>query len=170
MAVVDVDLATFSLPSPFTLDPAEQQFFDQADMLSLDVLMAGNPDFDAFEFPTDVPQMEDGSSPDVYGLVPTGMSPCTTDDGASGCGRKRRPKQRVPDHIRMTAKYQERRRKNTMAAARNREMKRLQAMSCTSKLPSLDKKNGELRSECAALRSELAVLVSMVKQRAALLA
>lgn len=72
-------------------------------------------------------------------------------------GRKRRPKQAVPDE-KKDAKYWERRRKNTLAARRNREMKRRQQQELNSKLPALDEEKRTLEQEVVLLNSQLAEL------------
>lgn len=89
----------------------------------------------------------------------------------SECGnnskRKRRAKVPVPESVKATPAYQERRRKNNMAAARNREMKRQQARQEHSKLPALDARKMELQNECELLRAELATLKTRLVQRLA---
>ena len=48
--------------------------------------------------------------------------------------RKRRPKQQVSLAVRQTEKYQERRRKNSLAAKRNRELKKKEEMNKTKSM------------------------------------
>lgn len=91
----------------------------------------------------------------------------TTTGKSSGGARKRKPKQRVSEEERNTEKYRIRRAKNTAAAARNRAMKREQARMAMLQLPILDRRNADLRSEAAALRAELAQLVTLVHARVA---
>lgn len=83
--------------------------------------------------------------------------------------RKRRPKVPVPEDVKKTAAYQERRRKNNLAAARNREMKRQEARAEVDKLPALDARKLELQEECALLKSELATLKARLFHRLSLL-
>lgn len=91
------------------------------------------------------------------------MSSGTGDDAPNK--RKRRAKVPVPESVKATAAYQERRRKNNLAAARNREMKRQQARAEHNKLPALDARKLELQDECALLRAELATLKARLFQR-----
>jgi hypothetical protein len=79
---------------------------------------------------------------------------------SSSCGgpvRKRRKKVPVPDHLK-DEKYWERRRKNTAAARRNRELKRLQQAEKKDRLPALESRNRELVDELVLLEQELILL------------
>eukprot|EP00047_Mylnosiga_fluctuans_P001500 m.220620 g.220620 ORF g.220620 m.220620 type:complete len:217 (+) comp10418_c0_seq1:1794-2444(+) len=141
-----------------TADDDALAFFDAADEMTLGDLagavdLSAIPNLDDFnEF--SVPSMEDFESLDDLSCAGTG-----------GAVRRRRPKTRVPDDIRNTEKYKERRRKNNLAAARNRELKRMQQQDCVDRLPALNAHNTELRTECALLRAELLDLLTRVQTR-----
>jgi hypothetical protein len=89
--------------------------------------------------------------------------------GVAESKRKRRPKVAVAEEIKATLAYQERRRKNNLAAARNREMKRMEARAEIDRLPALDARKQELQDECALLRNELAALKTRLAQRLAVM-
>jgi len=141
-------LTSFALPPPATADAAFFEIADQQDLNFADL------DFDLICSPSQslvsVPDVDDCKTPT---------------EGAGGPIRRRRPKVPVPEDIKNTAKYQERRRKNNAAAARNREMKRNLAQETKSILPELSQQNIDLRAECVALRVEMEFLLAALRAR-----
>jgi len=153
--------------SPSLLSSAALEFFDNADSLNFEDFMKTSvgtvtdhqlPDAsDASCLPQFDFAVCDAPSP-----TPSNVSSLST---ANGGLRRRRPKVPVAEEVKRTDKYIQRRAKNNLAAARNREMKRQMAAQAGSMLPELTKKNVDLRNECGLLRSELADLLAQLRQR-----
>lgn len=153
------------LMSPSLLSPAALEFFDNADSLNLeDFMKTSVGTVTDHQLPDDascLPQF-DFAVCDAPSPTPSNVSSLST---ATGGLRRRRPKVPVAEDVKKTEKYIQRRAKNNLAAARNREMKRQMAAQAGSMLPELTKKNVDLRNECGLLRSELTDLLAQLRQR-----
>jgi len=104
------------------------------------------------------------SFPDSFGTTYDQTSPCSS-SATPGPIRRRRPKVPVPDDVKQTDKYKRRRATNNAAAARNRELKRLEAQQEDNSAAVLDRRNVDLRAECNLLRTELARLTTLALAR-----
>lgn len=83
--------------------------------------------------------------------------------------RKRAPKVPVPEE-KKTARYLERRIKNTEAARRNREIKRSMHKVTYDPLPALDERKAILTDQCTLLMAEVRALEEQVTRRLRLMA
>lgn len=145
----------------------DEQFFCTAD--SFDLESFGFLPFEASASDVVSTKTEEDFFPDIGDVHPLDLpsfphQPAGS-PGSPGLSRKRRPKVPVPPEIKSSEKYQERRRKNNLAAARNRALKRLQAKVEVDRLPGLTRDNQELRTQCQLLRTELVRLCMQVQVR-----
>lgn len=175
--------AEFSRLSSFTfesadslLSPSALEFFNTVETLDLNWLGASEPHHMPVQQATTAALVSNEafeaslrSLPSLELFAGASPSPSTVSSQstatATGPMRRRRPKVAASDEVRKTQKYIQRRIKNNLAAARNREMKRQMAAQCGSVLPELTKKNVDLRSECDMLRTELDALLTSLRQR-----
>eukprot|EP00049_Salpingoeca_infusionum_P017198 m.352110 g.352110 ORF g.352110 m.352110 type:complete len:314 (+) comp16442_c0_seq1:486-1427(+) len=105
---------------------------------------------------TQVDEVEKKGKDEFLGFCVDGVTP-----------RKRRPKQRVPDHVRNTDAYQRRRKRNTEAARRNRELKRKETATKKKKETAVELENRSLRTEVKTLNSQLEELKQLAAERVA---
>ena len=149
-------------------DMGNNEFFDFADTINLDALIMDTQLEEIYANAS--PHVTVATHPSFFSQVTSGPA---TESPATATGaelkRKRRPKMKVSEDIRATARYQERRRKNTLCAKRNREAKRQLAQQSALMLPTLTVTNANLRFEADMLRSELSALIAYVRERAALM-
>lgn len=188
----DLDFVAISsfLPLPDTLpthqstlaelpssDGASATFFDVADSLSMDWLLgSANPSNNGgVEGVATLPPLTFEGTP-LSSLPDFAMVVESRENRApalvpASTGRRRRPKVPVPDDVKQTEKYKQRRAKNNAAAARNREMQRaMVGTRVVGPVPASHQRNLDLRSECDALRFELDALVRVVQTRVLALA
>jgi len=169
----------FSVPqTDLTFD--DQAFFELADYLSLKNITpvgtflaevpAQQEEFFAsiptdFQVPEQLPMIELSLLTELpaVSLQTEAPTPVATKAVPAPPLKKRRPKVPVAPEIKRTEKYLERRKKNNLAAARNRQMKLMQAQM--DRLPGLNQHNNFLRHQCEQLRAELANLCLTVQMR-----
>jgi hypothetical protein len=151
---------SFIIDPSFVLDPLDLDFPTPEDLAFFEA--ADFQNLDAAFFST-LPACSAPSVPDVCDSM--GLSEPSSEPSAGGPMRRRRPKVPVPEEVRNTQRYQERRRKNNLAAARNREMKK--QVGTVDPLPGLIERNIELNNEARLLRANLVLLYHQVQQRLA---